>query len=184
VVWIIFAPQRSISYLLTGRENAMGFVKEFKDFAMRGNVIDLAVGVVIGGAFGKIVSSLVENIFMTPLNLITAKSGVNFNALSLKYSDISGGSRVELPVMTKEGKPELLADGTKKMILSDPDILKYGPFLQQMFEFLIIAFALFMVVKAINTVKSRLEKPAEAPPTPEDIVLLREIRDSLSKSSK
>jgi len=169
--------------LETDKEKAMGIIKEFKEFAMRGNVIDLAVGMVIGAAFSKIVSSLVENIFMTPLNLITAKSGVNFNALSLKYSNISGGKRIELPVMTKEGKPYLV-DGVPKMIESDPDVLKYGPFLQQVFEFLIIAFALFMVVKAMNTVKSRLEKPAEAPPTPEDIVLLREIRDSLSKSSK
>lgn len=154
----------------------MGFVKEFKDFAMRGNVIDLAVGVVIGGAFGKIVSSLVENIFMTPLNLITAKSGVNFNTLSLKYSHLSGGKLISLTEKTPDGK--------EITVLKDPDILKYGPFLQQIFEFLIIAFALFMVVKAMNTVRSRLEKPAAAPPTPEDIVLLREIRDSLSKSSK
>lgn len=130
----------------------MGLVKEFREFAMRGNVIDLAVGVVIGGAFGKIVSSLVENIFMTPLNLITAKSGVSFNTLSLKYKDA--------------------------------DVLKYGPFLQTIFEFLIIAFALFLVVKAMNTLKRKADTPATPPPTPEDILLLREIRDSLVKGAK
>lgn len=162
----------------------MGLAKEFKEFAMRGNVIDLAVGVVIGGAFGKIVSSLVENIFMTPLNLITAKSGVNFNALSLKYSQIFGG-KITLPLM-KDGKPVMEADGvTQKMSEPlDPDILKYGPFLQTIFEFVIIAFALFMVVKAMNTLKKKSEKPAEPPPTPEDVVLLREIRDSLVKGGK
>jgi large conductance mechanosensitive channel len=130
----------------------MGLVKEFREFAMRGNVIDLAVGVVIGGAFGKIVSSLVENIFMTPLNLLTTKSGVSFNTLSLKYQGA--------------------------------DVLKYGAFLQTVFEFLIIAFALFLVVKAMNTIKRKAETPAAPPPTPEDIVLLREIRDSLVKGSK
>jgi large conductance mechanosensitive channel len=162
----------------------MGLAKEFREFAMRGNVIDLAVGVVIGGAFGKIVSSLVENIFMTPLNLLTAKSGVNFNALSLKYSQIFGGS-IRLPVM-KDGKPVFEADGKTPLLSEplDPDILKYGPFLQTIFEFLIIAFALFLVVKAMNTIKRKAETPATPPPTPEDVVLLREIRDSLVKGAK
>lgn len=157
----------------------MGLIKEFREFAMRGNVIDLAVGVVIGAAFGKIVSSLVENIFMTPLNLLVAKSGVSFNSLSLKYSNLFGG-KVQLPVM-KDGKPVMEADGvTAKTDLLDPDILKYGPFLQSIFEFLIIAFALFMVVKAMNSFKKKTES-AEPPPPPEDVVLLREIRDALKK---
>jgi large conductance mechanosensitive channel len=158
----------------------MGLLKEFRDFAMRGNVIDLAVGVVIGAAFGKIVSSLVENIFMTPLNLVTAKSGVNFNALSLKYSHLFGG-KIELPVL-KDGKPVLEADGaTPKMDLLDPDILKYGPFLQTIFEFLIVAFCLFMVVKAMNALKKKSENSEAPPAPPEDVVLLREIRDALKK---
>lgn len=159
----------------------MGIIQEFKEFAMRGNVIDLAVGVVIGGAFQKIVNSLVDNIFMTPLNLITAKSGVNFNSLSLKYSDITGG-KIELPVMEK-GVAKLNADGTPQMLLSDPDILKYGPFIQSIFEFMIVAFALFLLIKAINKLKRKQEVVEAAAPTPEDVLLLREIRDALAKSS-
>ena len=86
----------------------------------------------------------------------------------------------------KDGKPVMEADGVTQKLSEpmDPDILKYGPFLQSIFEFVIIAFALFMVIKAMNTLKRRSEKPAEPPPTPEDIVLLREIRDSLAKSGK
>lgn len=159
----------------------MGLAKEFKEFAMRGNVIDLAVGVVIGGAFGKIVSSLVENIFMTPLNLITTSSGVSFNTLSLKYSHLPFVKPLTRE-LSKDGQPVLDSAGNPTMVEYDVDILKYGPFLQTIFEFVIIAFALFLVVKAMNSLKRKSEKPAEPPPTPEDIVLLREIRDSLSKA--
>lgn len=159
----------------------MGVIQEFKEFAMRGNVIDLAVGVVIGGAFQKIVNSLVDNIFMTPLNLITAKSGVNFNSLSLKYSDLFGG-KIELPVMEK-GVPKLDAEGNAVMSMVDPDILKYGPFIQSIFEFMIVAFALFLLIKAINKLKRKQEVVEAAAPTPEDVLLLREIRDSLAKSA-
>jgi large conductance mechanosensitive channel len=158
----------------------MSLMKEFKEFAMRGNVIDLAVGVVIGGAFGKIISSLVDNIFMTPLNLITAKSGVNFNALSLKYSSLFGG-KVSLPKM-EGGKPVLGPDQQPLTEMVDPDILKYGPFIQTVFEFTIVAFALFMVVKLMNSLKKKQDAAAPAAP-PEDVLLLREIRDSLSKNA-
>lgn len=157
----------------------MGLLKEFREFAMRGNVIDLAVGVVIGASFGKIISSLVENIFMTPLNLVVAKSGVSFNSLSLKYSHLFKGM-VRMPVL-KDGKPVMEEDRiTPKMIDLDPDILKYGPFLQTVFEFLIIAFALFLVVKGVNAFKKKTEA-SEPPPPPEDVVLLREIRDALKR---
>jgi large conductance mechanosensitive channel len=159
---------------------SVGLFQEFKSFAMRGNVIDLAVGVVIGGAFGKIINSLVENIFMTPLNLVTAKSGVNFNGLSLKYSHLTGG-KIELPVLKKDGTPELDASGNAVMNLTDPDILKYGPFIQTTFEFIIIAFALFMVIKVMNRLKKKEESVPAA--TPEDVLLLREIRDSLAKTA-
>ncbi len=101
----------------------MGFVKEFKEFAMRGNVFDLAVGVVIGGAFGKIVSSLVSDVIMPPLNLLTAKSGANFKDLSLKYSQIFG-TQIELPKVV-DGKPVLDADKNPVMALTDPEILRY-----------------------------------------------------------
>jgi large conductance mechanosensitive channel len=149
---------------------------------MRGNVIDLAVAVVIGGAFGKIVTSMVNDIVMPPLNLITAKTGVNFNGLSLKYSHIFG-STVDLPKM-KDGKPVLDAAGATEMVPSDPDILKYGPFLQATLDFLIVAIAIFMMVRLMNTLQKKKEE-APAPPAPpsEDVLLLREIRDSLSKSA-
>ncbi len=158
----------------------MGLLKEFKAFAMRGNVIDLAVAVVIGGAFGKIVTSMVNDIVMPPLNLLTAKSGVSFNGLSLKYSDLFG-SKVNLPKMDA-GKPVLDKAGTAMMELSDPDILRYGPFLQATLDFLIVAFAIFMMVRLLNSLQKKKEE-APAPPAPEDILLLREIRDSLAKST-
>ena len=160
----------------------MSMLQEFKAFAMRGNVIDLAVAVVIGGAFGKIVTSMVNDIVMPPLNLITAKTGVNFNGLSLKYSNIFG-STVDLPKM-KDGKPVLDTAGAVEMVPSDPDILKYGPFLQATLDFLIVAMAIFMMVRLMNTLQKKKEE-APAPPAPpsEDVLLLREIRDSLSKSA-
>jgi large conductance mechanosensitive channel len=160
----------------------MGMLQEFKAFAMRGNVVDLAVGVVIGGAFGKIISSMVGDIIMPPLNLITAKSGLTFNSLSLKYSSVFG-SEISLPKM-ENGKEVLDAAGNKIMVMSNPDLLKYGPFLQATLDFIIVAFALFMVIKALNSLKKKQEEaPAAAPPPPEDVLLLREIRDALSKSA-
>ncbi len=158
----------------------MSLVSEFKAFAMRGNVIDLAVGVVIGTAFGKIVTSMVNDVVMPPLNLITAKSGVNFNGLSLKYSQIFG-SKVDLPKMDG-GKPVLDAAQNPIMETVDPDILKYGPFLQATLDFLIVAFAIFMMVKAINSMKKKADEAPSAAP-PEDVLLLREIRDAMQKNA-
>ncbi len=154
----------------------MSMMKEFKEFAMKGNMIDLAVGVVIGGAFGKIVTSLVNDIIMPPLNLLTAKSGVNFKELALK-------SKFEMPVVGKDGAVEKLADGTTKMEMKDVIISSYGSFLQNVVDFLIIAFAIFMMVKLINSMKKKAESAAPAPATAEDVLLLREIRDSLAKSA-
>ena len=124
----------------------MSFAKEFKEFAMRGNVIDLAVGVVIGAAFGKIVDSLVKNVVMPSINMLTG--GAKLNATPVK-----------------EGELNLLA------------------FLQTIIDFLIIAAAIFLVVKLINTAKARFEsqQAAAPPPPPEDVVLLREIRDLLKR---
>jgi large conductance mechanosensitive channel len=159
----------------------MSLIQEFKAFAMRGNVVDLAVGVVIGGAFGKIISSMVGDIIMPPLNLITAKSGLTFNSLSLKYSQLFGSS-ISLPKMV-DGKEVLGADGKAEMVMSNPDVLKYGPFLQATLDFMIVAFALFMIIKLMNSMKKKeAEAPAAAAPA-EDVLLLREIRDSLSKSA-
>jgi len=153
----------------------MGLFKEFRDFAMRGNVIDLAVGVVIGTAFGKIISSLVANIVMPPLNLLTSKFNVNFNDLAYRI-------RTEAPKLGPDGQ-KVLEDGKEVLILQDYPVLNYGPFIQSVVDFLLVALAIFAVIKIINVAKARFEadKPAEAPAPPEDIVLLREIRDSLRR---
>lgn len=127
-------------------------LQEFKKFAMRGSVVDLAIGVIIGAAFGKIVDSLVKNVLMPPIGYLIG--GVNFSDLA-----------INMPTPT--GKPVLL---------------KYGEFLQTMFDFLIIAFVLFMVIKGINMARARFEKQkAEAPPpaTPQSEIYLKEIRDAL-----
>jgi large conductance mechanosensitive channel len=157
----------------------MSLLSEFKAFAMRGNVIDLAVGVVIGTAFGRIVTSLVNDIVMPPLNILTARSGANFNGLSLKYSHLFN-SRIDLPKM-EGGKPVLDAAQKPVMESVDPDLLKYGPFLQATLDFLIVAFAIFMMVKAINAMKRKAEEAPAAAPS-EDILLLREIRDAIQKN--
>lgn len=130
----------------------MSVVKEFKEFAMKGNVVDLAVGVIIGGAFGKIVASLVDNIIMPPIG--KAIGGVDFSQLKL--------------IIQAAG-----ADGKGEVAIG------YGVFLQTVVNFLIIAFALFMVIKAMNRFKHEAPPPPPPAVTPEDILLLREIRDSL-----
>ena len=134
----------------------MGMISEFKEFAMRGNVIDLAVGVVIGAAFGKIVTALVDKVIMPPIGLLIG--GVDFSRLSivLKEATVDAAGK-EVPAV----------------------VLAYGEFFNALIQFIIIAFAIFLVVKAIN----RMRKPAEEAPaaTPEDVLLLREIRDSLKK---
>lgn len=129
----------------------MRLAAEFREFAMKGNVIDLAVGVVIGAAFGKIVNSLVEDIVMPPIGL--AIGGVNFNDLAVQIgTDPQGG----------------------------PVLFKYGEFVQTVFEFLIIAFALFVVIKVVNQMKRQPQAtPPLAPNRTE--VLLQEIRDLLAK---
>lgn len=157
----------------------MSMISEFKDFAMRGNVVDLAVGVVIGGAFGKIVTSFVNNIVMPPLNLLTAKYGVNFNELALKVQTKS-------PKLGEDGKPVLNAEGAPDMVDQAYPILQYGPLLQTVVDFLLIAFAVFLAVKLLNRAKAAFDekqKEEEAKPKEpsEDILLLREIRDSLNK---
>ena len=134
----------------------MGMMSEFKEFAMRGNVIDLAVGVVIGAAFGKIVTALVDKVIMPPLGLLIG--GVDFAKLGivLKEATVDAAGK-EVPAV----------------------VLAYGEFINALVQFVIVAFAIFLVVKAIN----RMRKPAEEAPaaTPEDVLLLREIRDSLKK---
>ncbi len=138
----------------------MSFIQEFKEFAMRGNVIDLAVGVIIGGAFGKIVDSLVKDIVMPIVGRLVG--GVDFRHL---YLNLGSGEFETLEAAEKAGAP----------------LVKYGAFINTAIDFLIIAFAIFVAIKAINRLK-RAEPPAPPPepaPEPEDIKLLREIRDAL-----
>ena len=134
----------------------MGMISEFKEFIAKGNVVDLAVGVVIGATFGKIVTALVDKVIMPPLGLLIG--GVDFSRLSivLKEATVDAAGK-EVPAV----------------------VLAYGEFFNALIQFIIIAFAIFLVVKAIN----RMRKPAEEAPaaTPEDVLLLREIRDSLKK---
>ena len=138
----------------------MKLVDEFKAFAMKGNVVDMAIGIIIGAAFGKIVSSMVSDIIMPPLGLLIG--GVNFT---------------ELKVILKA------AEGTNPAVTWN-----YGNFLQAAFDFLIVAFAVFMVIKAINSAKKKDEAAPAAPPAPpappaptKEEVLLTEIRDLLKK---
>lgn len=134
----------------------MSMMSEFKDFAMRGNVVDMAVGIVIGGAFGKIVSSFVADVLMPPLGLLIG--GIDFSQMAVTL--------------------QAAAEGTEAVQL------KYGSFIQSIFDFVIIAFAIFLVVKAMNSAKARMEKqeeekPAEPPKPSNEEVLLTEIRDAL-----
>ena len=134
----------------------MGFVSEFKTFAMRGNVLDLAVGVVIGAAFGKIVSALVDGIIMPPVGLLLG--GVAFDELAITLKQAVLGPNGE--------------------ILSAPVLFKYGLFLQSLVDFVLIAFAIFLLVKAVNRFKRREEVVPTVEPSAE-IKLLTEIRDAL-----
>lgn len=136
----------------------MGLGKEFKEFAMRGNVIDMAVGIIIGGAFGKIVASLVKDVIMPPIGI--ALGGVDFSNLkvTLKEAVMEGGE-----------------------VVTEAVSINYGVFINTVIEFLIIAFAIFMVIKAMNRMKKK-EEPAPAPdPGPSEKDLLSEIRDLLKK---
>ena len=153
------------------------WLKEFREFAMRGNVIDLAVAVVIGGAFSKIVNSFVANIIMPPLNLLTARSGVNFNEAAITVT-------TDAPVI-EGGKMLTEADGSIKLAPAEYAILNYGPFIQTIVDFLLVAVAIFLAIKAMNALKQRFhkEEQAAAPAKPsEEILLLREIRDLLKQN--
>lgn len=135
----------------------MSFTSEFKEFAMRGNVIDLAVGVVIGGAFGKIITSLVNDVVMPVIGKILG--GVNFTDLAVVLTPAQMG-----------------ADGKE---VAAAVLLRYGAFIQSMIDFALIALAIFMAIKVINRMQRKQEEaPAPAAPA-EDIVLLTEIRDAL-----
>ena len=138
----------------------MGLIKEFRDFAMKGNVVDMAVGVIIGGAFGKIVSTLVDKVMMPPIGYLM--NGIDFKELA--YTLIKAGEA-----------------GAKTDV-----VIGYGEFINTIIQFVIVAFCLFMVIKAMNTAKTRFEKQKEAAPPPPPApapseMYLKEIRDLLAK---
>lgn len=138
----------------------MSMMSEFKTFAVRGNVVDLAVGVIIGAAFGKIVDSVVNDLIMPLVSRIIGK--LDFSNLFLVLSDPPAGTPMTLDALKKAGVP----------------VFAYGNFLTILVNFLILAFIIFMMVRAINRLRAA-EPPAPAPQDPEDVKLLREIRDSL-----
>ncbi len=140
----------------------MGIAKEFREFAVKGNVIDLAVGVIIGGAFGKIVDSLVNDVIMPIVGLVFGR--LDFSNLFLVLGSVPPGTPATLEALRKAGVP----------------VLAYGSFITVAVNFLILAFIIFMMVKQINRLK-RETPPAPPAAAPEDIVLLREIRDSLKR---
>lgn len=135
----------------------MSMLKEFREFAMRGNVVDLAVGVIIGAAFGKIVSSLVADIIMPPLGLLIG--GIDFKQFALTLRPAVG----EIPAV----------------------VMHYGVFIQNVFDFVIVAFAIFMAIKLINRLNRKKKEEPKAPPAPsKEELLLTEIRDILKHQNE
>lgn len=141
----------------------MSLMQEFKAFAVKGNVVDLAVAVIVGGAFGKIVDSLVNDIIMPIVGAIFGK--LDFSNLFIVLGQVPAGTPPTLAAVRKAGVP----------------VLAYGSFITVLVNFLILAFIIFLMVRMIIRLK-RAEPPAPPAPTPEDILLLREIRDTLKKS--
>ena len=143
------------------KEKSKGFIKEFGEFIKKGNVVDMAVGVVIGSAFGAIVTSLVNDIIMPVISLLTG--GIDFSNWFLA---LDGNEYATLEEATQAGAATL----------------NYGNFISLGINFLIVAFCIFLVVKAMNRFKKKEEEKKEEPKKPEDVVLLEEIRDLLKKN--
>ena len=140
----------------------MGFIKEFKEFAMKGNVMDMAVGVIIGGAFGKIVTSLVSDVLMPIISV--ASGGISFTDMFVNLSD--------------DVKYKTLAEAQE----AGASVFAYGQFIQNIIDFIIIAFCIFLMIKGMNKFNRKKEEPApEAPAGPTQEELLAEIRDLLKK---
>jgi large conductance mechanosensitive channel len=136
-------------------------LKEFRDFAMRGNVLDMAIGIIIGGAFGKIVSSAVNDVLMPPIGLLLG--GVDFSNL---FVDLSGAGHATLAAAKEAGAATI----------------NYGVFLNQVLDFAIVAFAIFMMVRAVNRLKKKQEEAPAAPPAPpRSEVLLEDIKNLLAR---
>ena len=141
----------------------MSMMKEFKEFAMKGNVMDLAVGVIIGGAFGKIVDSVVGDLIM-PIIAWIMGGKLDFSGMFLVLGNVPPGTAMTLDALKKAQVP----------------VFAYGSFITITVNFIILAFIIFMMVKQMNRLR-KAEPPAPLPATPEDILLLRDIRDSLKK---
>ena len=138
-------------------------LEEFKKFAMRGNVVDMAVGIIIGGAFGKIVSSFVNDVIMPPIGMLMGN--VDFGSL---FINLSGTEYASLAAAEEAGAA----------------VIRYGAFINTLLDFVIIAFAIFMVIRAMNKMKKAEEEAPPAPPEPsKEEVLLTEIRDALTRRS-
>ena len=137
----------------------MGYIKEFKEFAMKGNVMDMAVGVIIGGAFGKIVTSLVNDVLMPLISTVTG--GISFTDLFVNLSD--------------DAKYKTLAEAQE----AGASVFAYGQFIQNIIDFIIIAFCIFLMIKGMNKLKKKEEPAPEAPAGPTQEELLTEIRDLL-----
>jgi len=156
------------SYELKRRKQRMSMIQEFKAFALKGNVMDLAVGVIIGGAFSTIVNSIVKDLIMPVVGLATG--GLDFSNLFIKLGEIPP---------TFKGNP----GSYKDLQTAGVAVFGYGSFITVLINFIILAFIIFLMVKFINSLRKN-EAPAPAPATPEDVLLLREIRDSLKGSPR
>lgn len=144
----------------------MGFVKEFKEFAMRGNLVDLAIGVVIGGAFGKLTTSFIGDVVMPPIGKLMG----NVDFSQLKYVLQDGAAEVKNPA------GDIVTPAVAEVAI------KYGAFLNTVIDFIIVAFVMFMVIKMMNRLKKKQEEAPAAPPAPSnEEILLTEIRDLLKK---
>ena len=142
----------------------MGMVQEFKEFAIKGNVMDLAVGVIIGAAFGKIVDSVVSDLIMPLVGIVFGR--LDFSSLFVVLGQVPAGTAMTLDALKKAGVP----------------VLAYGSFITVAVNFAILAFIIFMMVKQVNRLKKSTPVPVATPAvTPEDILLLREIRDNLKR---
>lgn len=144
----------------------MSMLSEFREFALKGNVVDLAVGVIIGAAFGTIVSSLVDDVIMPPIGLLLA--GIDFSTLKL---------------VIQQAAPAIGAEGSAGFVPAVPEVaINYGKFINAAIKFTIVAWVLFMIIRGMNAMKKQeAAAPAEPPAPPEEVVLLREIRDALKK---
>ncbi len=163
----------------------MGFIKEFKEFAMRGNVMDMAVGVIIGGAFGKIVSSLVDDLLMPFIGLLTGN--VDLTSLEYKIKPVSKLVEDAASTVGADGAVEAVTDAASNAAAAAGiagetagAVIKYGVFLQNVIDFIIIALCIFLMIKFMNKLAPKKEEP-EAPAGPTQEELLTEIRDLLKK---